>query len=239
MVTDMVCTRNTLAGLLFLISFINFLGLGVNSPYSYDKSPTMDISPPHSYSPLPQSIYSQNGLPSPQKSMSPGYESPYNSHIGGGATTIRQNGTSGGLTQASTASPASPPHSYSPLPHVYGGQNGQNRQNGNNLANQNITITTSAPSPTLSAQSGSLNSPSEHQQMNKLWNGKMLDSVSCQQSNQSHLQNGSQNNNFVQHHPQQQHHQPHHHQNNREMMGSVSPPSAGMMQRVGTCLSNF
>lgn len=237
MVTDTVCMKAFLAAS-FSHILRQLLGLGVNSPYSYDKSPTMDISPPHSYSPLPQSIYSQNGLPSPQKSMSPGYESPYSSHIGGGATTIRQNGTSGGLTQASTASPASPPHSYSPLPHVYGGQNGQNRQNGNNLANQNITITTSAPSPTLSAQSGSLNSPSEHQQMNKLWNGKMLDSGSCQQSNQSHLQNGSQNNNFVQqqqqHHPQQQHHQPHHHQNNREMMGSVSPPSAGMMQRVGT-----
>lgn len=194
----------------------------------------MDISPPHSYSPLPQSIYSQNGLPSPQKSMSPNYESPYSSHrdLIGAATSIRQNGASSGLGQTSTASPASPPHSYSPIPHVYG-QNGQTRQNGNSLVNQNITIATSAPSPTLSAQSGSLNSPSEQQQMNKLWNGKLLDNSSCQQANTSHLQNGSQSNNFVQHHSQPQHHQQqHHHQNNREIMGSVSPPAAPMLQRV-------
>lgn len=209
------------------------LGLGVNSPYSYDKSPTMDISPPHSYSPLPQSIYSQNGLPSPQKSMSPGYESPYGSHrdLIGAATSIRQNGASTDLGQTSTASPASPPHSYSPIPHIYG-QNGQSRQNGSALANQNITIATSAPSPTLSAQSGSLNSPSEQQQMNKLWNGKMLVDNSCQQANTGHLQNGSQSNNFVQHHTQQQQHhqqqQQQHH--NREIMGSVSPTP--MLQRV-------
>lgn len=74
------------------------LGLNVNSPYSYDKLPTMGMSPPHNYSsptntltgmgmsqqpsPLsPQSSYSQNGLHSPQKSMSPsGYESPYGGH---------------------------------------------------------------------------------------------------------------------------------------------------------------
>lgn len=71
------------------------LGMGVNSPYSYDKLPSMGMSPPHHYSspnnglgsisipqqhsPLsPQSSYSQNGLHSPQKSMSPNsYDSPY------------------------------------------------------------------------------------------------------------------------------------------------------------------
>ncbi|XP_046405774.1 homeobox protein onecut-like [Ischnura elegans] len=71
------------------------LGMGVNSPYGYDKLPSMGMSPPHyaspnnglgglgipqQHSPLsPQSSYSQNGgLHSPQKSMSPtGYDSPY------------------------------------------------------------------------------------------------------------------------------------------------------------------
>lgn len=61
------------------------LGMGVNSPYS------MGMSPPHHYSPnnvlgmaqhsplSPHSSYSQNGLSSPQKSMSPSsYDSPYN-----------------------------------------------------------------------------------------------------------------------------------------------------------------
>lgn len=211
------------------------LGLGVNSPYSYDKSPSMDISPPHSYSPLPQSIYSQNGLPSPQKSMSPGYESPYGSHTT--SVTTRQNGgSSGGQVQATAASPASPPHSYSPLPHVYG-QNGQTRQNGNNIASQNISITTSAPSPTLSAQSGSLHSPSDQQQMDKLWNGKLLESAPCPTANSSHHHNGSQSTGFVQipqHHLQQQpHHQQHHHnQNNRELMEDATPPPSNMLQRV-------
>ncbi|RZF42362.1 hypothetical protein LSTR_LSTR004170, partial [Laodelphax striatellus] len=71
------------------------LGMGVNSPYGYDKLPSMGMSPPHHYSPnnglggigmpqqhsplSPQSSYSQNGLNSPQKSMSPNsYDSPYN-----------------------------------------------------------------------------------------------------------------------------------------------------------------
>ncbi|KAJ6627770.1 One cut domain family member 2, partial [Pseudolycoriella hygida] len=80
------------------------LGLNVNSPYSYDKLPTMGMSPPHNYSsptntltgmgmsqqpsPLsPQSSYSQNGLHSPQKSMSPsGYESPYHRDLIGRQT---------------------------------------------------------------------------------------------------------------------------------------------------------
>ncbi|XP_021922472.1 homeobox protein onecut isoform X5 [Zootermopsis nevadensis] len=71
------------------------LGMGVNSPYSYEKLQSMSMSPPHHYSspnnglssigipqqhsPLsPQSSYSQNGLHSPQKSMSPNsYDSPY------------------------------------------------------------------------------------------------------------------------------------------------------------------
>lgn len=195
----------------------------------------MDISPPHSYSPLPQSIYSQNGLPSPQKSMSPGYESPYGSHrdlLSAAPTATRQNG--GGQTQGAAASPASPPHSYSPLPHVYG-QNGQTRQNGSNLTSQNITIPTSAPSPTLSAQSGSLHSPNDQQQMDKLWNGKMLE-TSCATTNAGHHHNGSQSTSFVQisqHHVQQPHHQQHHHnQTNRELIGDDSPPSSNMLQRV-------
>ncbi|XP_022901287.1 one cut domain family member 2 isoform X4 [Onthophagus taurus] len=65
------------------------LGLGVNVNTAY-AMPNMDITPPHNYSspgmgmqqqpsPIsPQSAYSQNGLPSPQKSMSPpSYDSPY------------------------------------------------------------------------------------------------------------------------------------------------------------------
>ncbi|RZC39898.1 hepatocyte nuclear factor 6 [Asbolus verrucosus] len=65
------------------------LGLGVNVNAAYSM-PTMGMTPPHNYSspsmglqqqpsPIsPQSAYSQNGLPSPQKSMSPpGYDSPY------------------------------------------------------------------------------------------------------------------------------------------------------------------
>ncbi|XP_075218060.1 homeobox protein onecut [Lycorma delicatula] len=82
------------------------LGMGVNSPYSYDKLPSMGMSPPHHYSPnnglasigmpqqhsplSPQSTYSQNGLNSPQKSMSPNsYDSPYNQRdLVGRATTL-------------------------------------------------------------------------------------------------------------------------------------------------------
>nr|XP_014275056.1 hepatocyte nuclear factor 6 isoform X2 [Halyomorpha halys] len=69
------------------------LSMGVNSPYGYDKLSSMGMSPHHyspnnlsgmglsqQHSPLsPQSTYSQNGLNSPPKSMSPnGYDSPYN-----------------------------------------------------------------------------------------------------------------------------------------------------------------
>jgi hypothetical protein len=199
----------------------NILGLGVNSPYTYDKSPSMDISPPHSYSPIPQSIYSQNGLPSPQKSMSPGYESPYS---GLTPNSTRQNGNSNGNGQEQ-ASPASPPHSYSPIPQVYNGMP-TTRQNGGNVQ-QNISINTSAPSPTLSAQSAELHSPSD-QQMDKLWNGKMMESP----SNVHH--NGSQSS-FVQmggqHHMQASQH--HHNQNNRELLsGAISPIPQGIMQRV-------
>jgi hypothetical protein len=199
----------------------------------------MDISPPHSYSPLPQSIYSQNGLPSPQKSMSPGYESPYSSHRDLLASTpvpTRQNGGSGSNGQ-DQASPASPPHSYSPIPQsVYNGMTSA-RQNGNNVQ-QNITITTSAPSPTLSAQSTELHSPSDQQIVDKLWNGKLMESPS------SVHHNGSQSSGFVQmgggqHHiaatqqQQQQQQQHHHNQNNRELLGSVSPvPSQNLIQRV-------
>lgn len=66
------------------------LGLNVNSPYHFDKLPSIGISPPHSYSsptnlglqqpsPLsPQSSFSQTEIQSPAKSISPnGYESPY------------------------------------------------------------------------------------------------------------------------------------------------------------------
>ncbi|XP_039297664.1 hepatocyte nuclear factor 6 isoform X2 [Nilaparvata lugens] len=82
------------------------LGMGVNSPYGYDKLPSMGMSPPHHYSPnnglggigmpqqhsplSPQSSYSQNGLNSPQKSMSPNsYDSPYNQRdLVGRASTL-------------------------------------------------------------------------------------------------------------------------------------------------------
>jgi hypothetical protein len=220
-----------------------FVGLGVNSPYTYDKSPSMDISPPHSYSPIPQSIYSQNGLPSPQKSMSPGYESPYSSHrdlLASTPTSARQNGNGSGGNVQDQASPASPPHSYSPLPQsVYNGirQNGSNGQQ-QQQQQQNISITTSAPSPTLSAQSAELHSPVD-QQMEKLWNGKMMESP----SNVHH--NGSQSA-FVQmsgHMPtqqqqqqQQQHH--HHNQNNRELLSGSSSvsPVAPHIQRVSVCV---
>lgn len=177
--------------------------------------------------------------------MSPGYESPYSGHrdlLAATTATTRQNGgSSGGQTQTVAASsPASPPHSYSPLPHVYG-QNGQTRQNGNNITSQNIAINTSAPSPTLSAQSGSLHSPSDQQQIDKLWNGKLMEAAPCPVSNTGHHLNGSQSSGFVQisqHHlqqqqQQQQHLQQHHHnQNNRELIGSTSPPPANMLQRV-------
>lgn len=220
-----------------------FLGLGVNSPYTYDKSPSMDISPPHSYSPIPQSIYSQNGLPSPQKSMSPGYESPYSSHrdlLASTPTSARQNGGNGQNGQEQ-ASPASPPHSYSPIPQsVYNGMT--TRQNGSN-GQQNISITTSAPSPTLSAQSAELHSPVD-QQMDKLWNGKMMESPSNVHHNgsqsgfvqmnsgggggtQGHLMTNTATAAASQHH---------HNQNNRELLSgssSVSPaPVQSMIQRV-------
>ncbi|XP_060515839.1 hepatocyte nuclear factor 6 isoform X2 [Cylas formicarius] len=63
------------------------IGLNANAPYTMSN---MGMTPPHNYSspgmgiqqqssPIsPQSAYSQNGLPSPQKSMSPpSYDSPY------------------------------------------------------------------------------------------------------------------------------------------------------------------
>jgi one cut domain, family member 1 (hepatocyte nuclear factor 6) len=97
---------------------INLGGMGVQSPYNYDKLPSMSISPPHSYSPptnslgaigqpsplSPQSSYSQNGLQSPAKSMSPsGYDSPYHHHrdlLGG-------NNGGGGGRQTPNLSPQS------------------------------------------------------------------------------------------------------------------------------------
>lgn len=84
----------------------NNIGLGINSHYTYDK---IHMSPPQQYSPnnglgtivitqensplSPQSTYSQNGLNSPQKSLSPNsYDSQYNqrdlvdrSVLGGGS----------------------------------------------------------------------------------------------------------------------------------------------------------
>lgn len=105
------------------------LGMGVNSPYSYDKLPSMGISPPHNYSsptntlggmgsgsavliphqrsPLsPQSSYSQNGLHSPQKSMSPsGYDSPYGDHRD---LLSSVGGSSGGRQTLQSQSPLSP-----------------------------------------------------------------------------------------------------------------------------------
>lgn len=56
------------------------LCMGVNSPYNYDKLPTMGLSPPHNFSsPPPNSLSGNgNGLHSPQKSMSPHeYDSAY------------------------------------------------------------------------------------------------------------------------------------------------------------------
>lgn len=93
------------------------LSMGVNSPYSYDKLPSMGMSPPHHYSPnnglgnigmpqqhsplSPQSSYSQNGLNSPQKSMSPNsYDSPYNQRDLVGRGNL-------GATQSPTLSPPS------------------------------------------------------------------------------------------------------------------------------------
>lgn len=158
--------------------------------------------------------------------MSPGYESPYS---GLTPNSTRQNGNNerGNINGQEQASPASPPHSYSPLPQVYNGMS-VTRQNGGNVQ-QNISINTSAPSPTLSAQSAELNSPSD-QQMDKLWNGKMMESP----SNVHH--NGSQTS-FVQiggqHHIQATQH--HHSQNNRELLSggdAISPIPQGIMQRV-------
>ena len=103
--------------------------------------------------------------------MSPGYESPYHRDLlASTPTSVRQNGNGNGPNLGDQASPASPPHSYSPIPDsIYNGirQNGSNGQQ-----QQNISITTSAPSPTLSAQSAELHSPVD-QQMDKLWNGKI------------------------------------------------------------------
>jgi hypothetical protein len=198
----------------------------------------MDISPPHSYSPLPQSMYSQNGLPSPQKSMSPGYESPYGGHrdlLSTSSASTRQNGgTTTVQTQMTGSSPVSPPHSYSPLPHVYGGQNG--RPNGSNINNQNIASTASAPSPTLSAQSGSLHSPGDQQQLDKLWNDKMLENSQCPSTNSGLHHNLVQ---VSQHHVQQSHHQQQHHQNHnsREMVeNDPSPTPSHLIQRVSSSL---
>ncbi|XP_070504946.1 hepatocyte nuclear factor 6 isoform X4 [Chironomus tepperi] len=222
-------------------------GLGVNSPYTYDKSPSMDISPPHSYSPIPQSIYSQNGLPSPQKSMSPGYESPYHRDLlASTPTSVRQNGNGNGPNLGDQASPASPPHSYSPIPDsIYNGirQNGSNGQQ-----QQNISITTSAPSPTLSAQSAELHSPVD-QQMDKLWNGKMMESPSNIHHNGSQtgfVQIGGNGGQQQQQQQPQQHHltsqQPHHHhnQNNRELLSGSSSvsPIPPMIQRSENTGSN-
>lgn len=164
--------------------------------------------------------------------MSPGYESPYSSHrdlLSSTPQPTRQNGNSApGNLQQEQASPASP-HSYSPIPQsVY---NGMTRQNGGS-GQQNISINTSAPSPTLSAQSAELHSPSD-QQMDKLWNGKMMDT-------NSHL-NGSQSSFVQMNATSQQHHmgQHHHNQNSRELLsagggggGSISPIPQGIMQRV-------
>lgn len=53
--------------------------MGVNSPYNYDKLPTMSLSPPHNYSSPTNTLSGNgNGLHSPQKSMSPNeYDSAY------------------------------------------------------------------------------------------------------------------------------------------------------------------
>ncbi|XP_050314637.1 homeobox protein onecut isoform X2 [Anthonomus grandis grandis] len=73
-------------------SIQNIVGLNASTPYTMNN---IELTPPHNYSspsigmqqqssPIsPQSAYSQNGLPSPQKSMSPqGYESPYSARQG-------------------------------------------------------------------------------------------------------------------------------------------------------------
>lgn len=121
------------------------LGMGVNSPYTYDKMPSMGISPPHNYSspthnslggiaggsavlipiqrsPLsPQSSYSQNGLHSPQKSMSPsGYDSPYGDHRD---LLSSVGGSSGGRQTLQSQSPLSP---QSVSLHSPGGSGGAN-----------------------------------------------------------------------------------------------------------------
>ncbi|BES89981.1 homeobox protein onecut [Nesidiocoris tenuis] len=107
-------------------------GLGmsvVNSPYGYDKLPAMGMSPPHHYSPnnlssmglhsqqhsplSPQSTYSQNGLNSPPKSMSPnGYDSPY----GGQRSDLVVRGGGGGGGQSPALSPPSGSSLHSPPP---------------------------------------------------------------------------------------------------------------------------
>ncbi|KAF7287005.1 homeobox protein onecut isoform X2 [Rhynchophorus ferrugineus] len=69
------------------------IGLNASAPYTMNN---IEMTPPHNYSspsmglqqqqasPIsPQSAYSQNGLPSPQKSLSPqGYDSPYGARQG-------------------------------------------------------------------------------------------------------------------------------------------------------------
>ncbi|XP_019765454.1 hepatocyte nuclear factor 6-like isoform X2 [Dendroctonus ponderosae] len=78
-----VMQNNTIQGI---------VGLNASTPYTMNN---MEMTPPHNYSspsmgmqqqssPIsPQSAYSQNGLPSPQKSMSPqGYDSPYGARQG-------------------------------------------------------------------------------------------------------------------------------------------------------------
>lgn len=97
------------------------MGIGVHSPYSYDKI----MSPPHAYSSnivmhqqnspeSPQSTYSQNGLSSPPRSSSPNscYDSPYNQDI------VRDQVTSSQSPNISprSASLSSPP----PSSHIVG-----------------------------------------------------------------------------------------------------------------------
>lgn len=97
------------------------MGIGVHSPYSYDKM----MSPPHPYSSnivmhqqnspeSPQSTYSQNGLSSPPRSSSPNscYDSPYNQDI------VRDQVTS---SQSPNISPRSNSLSSPPPPsHIVG-----------------------------------------------------------------------------------------------------------------------
>lgn len=121
------------------------LGMGVNSPYSYDKLTSMGMSPPHNYSSptntlggiggssgglmsqqrsslSPQSSYSQNGLHSPQKSMSPsGYDSPYGDHRD---LLSSVGGSSGGRQTLQSQSPTLSPQSVSL--HSPGGSGGAN-----------------------------------------------------------------------------------------------------------------